>query len=85
MPTYVCRLGMGDGAIATRAIEASDESALKAEIARLGAKLFSVKLAAGAAVMTPTGARFSGRSVGSTRAARAPRGCSPGNRSRPPR
>jgi len=65
---------MGDGAIATRAIEASDESALKAEIARLGAKLFSVKLAAGAAVMTPTGARFSGRSVGSTLAALMPRG-----------
>jgi type IV pilus assembly protein PilC len=45
MPTYVCRLGMADGAIATRAIEASDEGALNSEIARLGAKLFSVKLA----------------------------------------
>ncbi|HEX2800174.1 MAG TPA: hypothetical protein VHQ44_10950, partial [Thermoanaerobaculia bacterium] len=45
MPTYVCRVGMGDGAIVTRAIEAPDESALKAEVARLGARLFSVKLA----------------------------------------
>ena len=47
MPTYVCRVGMGDGAIVTRAIEAPDESALKAEVARLGARLFSVKLAGG--------------------------------------
>ena len=38
---------MGDGAIVTRAIEAPDESALKAEVARLGARLFSVKLAGG--------------------------------------
>ena len=43
MPTYVCRVGMGDGAIVTRAIDAPDESALKAEVARLGARLFSVK------------------------------------------
>ncbi len=47
MPTYVCRVGMGDGAIVTRAIEASDESALNAEVARLGARLFSVKVAGG--------------------------------------
>jgi type IV pilus assembly protein PilC len=47
MPTYVCRVGMGDGAIVTRAFEAPDESALKAEVARLGARLFSVKLAGG--------------------------------------
>lgn len=48
MPTYVCKLGMADGAMATRAIEAADEGALKAEIARLGARLFSVKLESGA-------------------------------------
>ncbi|MCM3878328.1 MAG: type II secretion system F family protein, partial [Thermoanaerobaculia bacterium] len=47
MPTYVCRLGMGDGAVSTRAIEAADEGALKVEIARLGARLFSVRLESG--------------------------------------
>ena len=45
MATYVCRLGLPDGAIATRTIEASDEGALRAEIARLNARLFSVKVA----------------------------------------
>jgi type IV pilus assembly protein PilC len=47
MPTYVCRVGMGDGAIVTRAIEAPDESALKTEVARLGARLFSMTVAGG--------------------------------------
>ncbi|HSB63992.1 MAG TPA: type II secretion system F family protein [Thermoanaerobaculia bacterium] len=60
MPTYLCRVGMGDGAIVTRAIEAPDESALKAEVARLGARLFSVKLAGGE--FTP-GASSSTRSL----------------------
>ena len=49
MPTYVCKLGMADGAITTRAIEASDEGALKGEIARLGARLFSARVEAGRA------------------------------------
>jgi type IV pilus assembly protein PilC len=53
MPTYVCRLGLADGAIATKAIEAADEGALRNEISRLGAKLFSVKTAAGAAAAVP--------------------------------
>jgi type IV pilus assembly protein PilC len=44
MATYVCRLGLPDGAIATRTIEAADEGALRTEIARLNAKLFSVKV-----------------------------------------
>jgi type IV pilus assembly protein PilC len=75
MPTYVCRLGLADGAIATRAIEAADESALKAEIARLGAKLFSVKHADGAVVTgSAGGARFSGRSVAGALAALVRRG-----------
>ena len=41
MATYLCRLGLPDGAIATRTIEASDEGALRAEIARLNARLFA--------------------------------------------
>ncbi len=46
MATYVCRVGLPDGAIETRSIEASDENALKAEIARLNGRLFSVKASA---------------------------------------
>lgn len=62
MPTYVCRVGMGDGAIVTRSIEAPDESALMAEVARLGARLFSVKVAEGeGAPGTGGGARSAGR------------------------
>ncbi|MGZ6972161.1 MAG: type II secretion system F family protein, partial [Thermoanaerobaculia bacterium] len=58
MPTYVCRVGMGDGAIVTRAIEAPDESALKAEVARLGARLFSMNVTGGeVAPGTTSGAR----------------------------
>ena len=48
MATYVCRLGLPDGAIATRTIEAADEGALRSEIARLNARLFSVKVTADA-------------------------------------
>jgi type IV pilus assembly protein PilC len=48
MATYVCRLGLPDGAVAVRTIEAADESALRAEIARLNARLFSAKVAGGA-------------------------------------
>jgi len=70
MPTYVCRVGMGDGAIVTRAIEAPDESALKAEVARLGARLFSVKLAGGE--FAP-GAAGGARSVASVLSGLVPR------------
>ena len=59
MPTYVCRLGMADGAVTTRAIEAADEGALKTEIARLGARLFSVRLESGAAPDAAGRLRFS--------------------------
>jgi type IV pilus assembly protein PilC len=48
MATYVCRLGLPDGAVAVRTIEAADEGALHAEIARLNARLFSVKVAGAA-------------------------------------
>ena len=43
----------------TRAIEAPDEGALKAEIARLGARLFSVRLESGATPDAAGRARFS--------------------------
>ena len=45
MATYVCRVGLPDGAVAVRTIEAADEGALRAEIARLNARLFSVRVA----------------------------------------
>ena len=59
MPTYVCRLGLADGAVTTRAIEAADEGALKTEIARLGARLFSVRLESGATPDAAGRVRFS--------------------------
>ena len=57
MPTYVCRVGMGDGAIVTRAIEAPDERALETEVARLGARLFSAKLSGGEGAAVAGGRR----------------------------
>jgi type IV pilus assembly protein PilC len=48
MATYVCRLGLPDGAIAVRTIEAADEGELRVEIARLNARLFSVSVTGGA-------------------------------------
>jgi len=69
MATYVCRLGLPDGAIATRTIEASDEGALRTEIARLNARLFSVKVAGDApkAVAPGRGIALSRLSFGSRR------------------
>lgn len=58
MATYVCRLGLPDGAVAVRTIEAADEGALRAEIARLNARLFSVKVAGGAAKALVPGRSF---------------------------
>jgi type IV pilus assembly protein PilC len=69
---------MSDGQIATRTIDAPDETALRSEIARQGARLFSVKLGAGA--IAPGGG--SGESAFS-RAAAFLRGLVPG-RSRHP-
>jgi type IV pilus assembly protein PilC len=59
MATYVCRLGLPDGAIATRTIEAADEGALRAEIARLNARLFSVKAADAEGKASAPGRSFS--------------------------
>ena len=47
MATFVCRVGLPDGAVAVRTIEAADESAVRAEVARQNGRLFSVKLANG--------------------------------------
>ena len=43
MPEFVCRIGTPDGSVVTRTVEASDEAALRAELARQGARLFSAK------------------------------------------
>jgi type IV pilus assembly protein PilC len=43
MPVYVCRIGTVDGAVVTRTIDAPDEAAVRGEVARQGARLFSVR------------------------------------------
>lgn len=67
MATYVCRLGLPDGAVAVRTIEAADDGALRTEIARLNARLFSVRVAGDApkALATGRGAALSRLSFGS--------------------
>ena len=47
MPEFVCRIGTPDGSVVTRTVEASDEAALRAELARQGARLFSSKAGKG--------------------------------------
>ncbi len=51
MPSWVCRVGTSDGGIAVRTVEAPDEAALRNEMVRQGAYLFSARpadVAAGA-------------------------------------
>jgi type II secretory pathway component PulF len=43
MATFVCRVGTADGVITTRTLDASDEVSLRAEIARQGSRLFSLR------------------------------------------
>ncbi len=43
MTEFVCRIGTPDGSVVTRTVEAPDEAALKAELARQGSRLFSAK------------------------------------------
>ncbi|MHB1046405.1 MAG: type II secretion system F family protein [Thermoanaerobaculia bacterium] len=43
MPEFVCRIGTPDGSVVTRTVEASDEAALRAELARQGSRLFAAK------------------------------------------
>jgi type IV pilus assembly protein PilC len=59
MATFVCRVGGADGSVGTRTLEAADEAALRNEIARQGARLFSVRPAAGPARMRKAGGGIS--------------------------
>ncbi len=43
MPVFVCRIGTFDGAVITRTIEGADEAAVRSEVGRQGARLFSVR------------------------------------------
>jgi len=43
MAIFVCRIGTPDGMVATRTFDASDEDSLRAELARQGSHLFSVR------------------------------------------
>ena len=45
MATFLCRIGLADGAIANRTFDAEDENALRTEIARQGGRLFSLRRA----------------------------------------
>ena len=56
MATFVCKLGLPDGAVAVRTIEAPDESAVRAEVSRLNARLFSLTAAKGGAAAIVPGA-----------------------------
>lgn len=49
MATFVCRIGMADGAVAVRTVDAADEEALRTEVSRQGGRLFSIQRANGAA------------------------------------
>jgi type IV pilus assembly protein PilC len=73
MATYVCRLGLPDGAVAVRTIEAANEGALRTEIARLTARVFSVKVTGDApkSLAPSRGAGLSRLSFGSRRPVKA--------------
>ena len=43
MPEFACRVGTPDGRMVTRTIEAPNEEAVRAELARQGARLFSAR------------------------------------------
>jgi type IV pilus assembly protein PilC len=45
MTEFVCRVGTPDGNVSTRTIEAPDEDAVRAELTRQGARLFSLRTA----------------------------------------
>jgi type IV pilus assembly protein PilC len=69
MPEFVCRVGTPDGNVSTRTIEAPDEGAVRAELTRQGARLFSLQTArasrglfrAGALAVRPASFRGRGR------------------------
>jgi type IV pilus assembly protein PilC len=59
MAEFVCRVGTPEGSVATRTIEASDEEALRAEVARQGGRLFSVRAAGVRGAGSRSGSLFS--------------------------
>src|SRR5437016_5517463 len=52
MATFVCRVGALDGSIVERTLEASDEASVRQEISRQGGRVFSIKKAAEAGVLS---------------------------------
>jgi type IV pilus assembly protein PilC len=46
---FVCRVGTPDGNVVTRTVQAADEAGVRAELARQGARVFSVRASGGAA------------------------------------
>ncbi|MCL4810455.1 MAG: type II secretion system F family protein, partial [Thermoanaerobaculia bacterium] len=56
MAEFVCRVGTPEGSVVTRTIEAPDEAAARAELARQGVRPFSLRAAGGArSVLGPGG------------------------------
>lgn len=49
MAEFVCRVGTADGNVVTRTIQAADEADVRAELARQGARVFSVRASGGGA------------------------------------
>ena len=43
MAEFACRVGTPEGSIVTRTVEAADEAAARAELARQGVRVFSVR------------------------------------------
>jgi type IV pilus assembly protein PilC len=69
MPSFSCRVGTPEGSIVTRTLEAADEGAARAELARQGVRVFSVRAGGNGrgAFRLPTLASLSGGSSGSGR------------------
>ena len=47
MPVFACRVGTPEGSVVTRTLEAPDEAAARAELARQGIRLFSIRAGGG--------------------------------------
>ena len=50
MPEFSCRVGTPEGSVVTRTLEAADEAAARAELARQGVRVFSLRAAEGGRV-----------------------------------
>lgn len=53
MAAFVARVGTPDGGVASRTFEAADEATVRAEVARQGGRVFSVRPAGGTAWLRP--------------------------------